>query len=426
MERGGVTTMTNVNKAVLLQKVRFLVSIPEFVGMDTKQYGSFKKGDIANLPDLNAKALINRHACVPHDSYKFFDNGMLKPKKFWGRTEAEIKRSLNPDDNSPGCVSCNDGLSNSTSQGDDSGIFQFNNTISYVMPGQGANYDECGHVKFGVSCKVDDYRKVVFHHCDRPECPVCNDGYAYRKAKDMADRLFEGNRLYYKHGYKMGYLKHFILSPPQQEAITKLSTLNGYRALRTECKDLLLNNGVRGGIIVFHMYRMLPEIAVRLQGVGYGVKSGKGSLWDGVVADGLELGSAYKYVYLSPHFHVHAYGNLTYSPTFKRDTNWVYVNRKGRSTFEGMVKSIKYTLQHASRVEEYGVLKCQVASYFGLYSYRSLSKDYIETKEITEKCPHCGESLFLHTCWESHKVDWDSDEGLYWKKVRIKYYKIKV
>jgi hypothetical protein len=39
-------------------KVRFLADVPEFVGMDLKTYGSFKKEDIDEIPESNAKLLI--------------------------------------------------------------------------------------------------------------------------------------------------------------------------------------------------------------------------------------------------------------------------------------------------------------------------------------------------------------------------------
>jgi len=38
----------------------FRDEVPEFVGSDMKNYGPFKKGDIAKLPDENMKLLINQ------------------------------------------------------------------------------------------------------------------------------------------------------------------------------------------------------------------------------------------------------------------------------------------------------------------------------------------------------------------------------
>jgi len=41
-------------------KVKFLENVPEFVGVDLKDYGPFFKGDVAEIPFENAKIFLER------------------------------------------------------------------------------------------------------------------------------------------------------------------------------------------------------------------------------------------------------------------------------------------------------------------------------------------------------------------------------
>lgn len=52
----------SLEKGVLAKKilVRFIREVPAFVGVDLKTYGPFKPEDIANIPLINAEALVRR------------------------------------------------------------------------------------------------------------------------------------------------------------------------------------------------------------------------------------------------------------------------------------------------------------------------------------------------------------------------------
>ena len=57
---------TNLKKMFIVEKgeeselIVFKDQVPEFVGSDMKNYGPFKKGDIAKLPDENMKLLLQQ------------------------------------------------------------------------------------------------------------------------------------------------------------------------------------------------------------------------------------------------------------------------------------------------------------------------------------------------------------------------------
>ncbi|MCK4496986.1 MAG: DNA replication complex GINS family protein [Candidatus Aenigmarchaeota archaeon] len=43
-----------------MQAVAFLEALPQFVGADMKNYGPFERGDMATIPEANAKLLVER------------------------------------------------------------------------------------------------------------------------------------------------------------------------------------------------------------------------------------------------------------------------------------------------------------------------------------------------------------------------------
>jgi DNA replication factor GINS len=45
-----------------LGSVAFLQDVPKFIGVNMRNYGPFKKGDVANIPEANAKLLVEKEA----------------------------------------------------------------------------------------------------------------------------------------------------------------------------------------------------------------------------------------------------------------------------------------------------------------------------------------------------------------------------
>ncbi len=56
----GLKKMLSGEKEELVSLIVFKEDTPDFVGIDEKTYGPFKKGDIARLPEENMKVLIER------------------------------------------------------------------------------------------------------------------------------------------------------------------------------------------------------------------------------------------------------------------------------------------------------------------------------------------------------------------------------
>jgi DNA replication factor GINS len=55
-----LTTTTGITAKDLTSLIVFKEDVPSFMGADLKQYGPFKKGDIAKVPDENMRVLIDR------------------------------------------------------------------------------------------------------------------------------------------------------------------------------------------------------------------------------------------------------------------------------------------------------------------------------------------------------------------------------
>jgi len=49
-------------KTEVLGSVAFMQDVPRFIGVNMRNYGPFSKGDVANIPEDNAKVLIEKQA----------------------------------------------------------------------------------------------------------------------------------------------------------------------------------------------------------------------------------------------------------------------------------------------------------------------------------------------------------------------------
>jgi DNA replication initiation complex subunit (GINS family) len=43
-----------------MQTVAFLETLPQFVGVNMKNYGPFERGDMATIPEANARLLVEK------------------------------------------------------------------------------------------------------------------------------------------------------------------------------------------------------------------------------------------------------------------------------------------------------------------------------------------------------------------------------
>lgn len=229
----------------------------------------------------------------------------------------------------------------------------------------------------GENYKDKVYMHKVFFSCDKPSCPVCYKyGWASREARKIEVRLAEASK-------RFGLAEHVVATVPP-----KFYGLN-LEALRIKIVKVLKARGVIGGVLIFHGFR-------------YNLRKS----W-----------------YWSPHFHVLGFILGGYPCRSCKKTCFKgcgeFEDRKYRC-FEkdgcivrvlGKRKTVGgtawYQLHHASIKK--GVKRFQVATWFGVVSYRKL-KVTVEYKKRV--CPICQHDLgmFIYHGVKRFVLDRDSPD----------------
>ncbi len=283
--------------------------------------------------------------------------------------------------------------------------------FTFILPRQGEAYSTCGTIKAIHKTLYDGCTDILYHHCDRPECPCpyCSTRLLIRDSEKAAERLTEMSRLYYiEQNIKLGWPYHWVFSQYPEIALAACDSPDSFRSGRSDAIGIFRSAGVRGGMAVPHYFRIRGEslssdddsdnpqefaldgIIALLKKAGYGIGNGsKGSLWDGIYADALGLGSAYAYVVPSPHWHVHGYGFLENSRTFFQKTKWIYYKSGGpRKSEKALAASIAYTLSHATRLEVLGIPTTRAVSWFGIMAPNKGGVTEIKGSLVLKTCDH--------------------------------------
>lgn len=194
--------------------------------------------------------------------------------------------------------------------------------------------DECGEPRFGES------------RCHNRGCPNCWFMWSRRRAEKIARRL--GAARYVAEEGLDKRAVHGVISPPEGEIRTLKDVSDGFRDAYQLAKD----KGVRGGVVVFH---------------GYRVKEKWRKIWAEETAEGDDGPKLWAWVrehdvdwremvYWSPHYHI-----LGLSREFEADDpdeqdGWVARRIRSLDSFklhdvagyEDMVGAAMYLLSHAT------------------------------------------------------------------------------
>jgi hypothetical protein len=212
--------------------------------------------------------------------------------------------------------------------------------------------------------------RVVKNHCDRAGCMTCSGEWARREATRCADRLHNGATAYYRHHHKLGFARHWAISPPQEWAkqLIKEKGMDGIFQIRRKATELAKRAGVFGGVVVAHPWRQDKQ----------------NKTW-----------------YLSPHIHIVGYGVMMHSDEFfKMSGGWIY-NYKG--VRKSIFKTISYLLSHAGISSDRHTL-----TYFGGFAYNKLKKNIKTIKKESAKCLTCGKNLIAYGLDEKGNIDYSN------------------
>lgn len=268
-------------------------------------------------------------------------------------------------------------------------LLQCNNLVQ--IPGQEESYETCGKIYKIHACTSCSYKIPVLYSCHRTTCSMCWRSWDHREAERVAERLNGYKEAYkVKRNKKLGSVKDFVFSPPQEWAVKLVSEPGGIQKLKQKLIEYMKANNLYGGNIIYHHERIKNEYKARLK--DYQESSGdKRKWWNLIIEDVLELGSYKDYVYVSPHYHVKVYGAKTSAKQVKRFYNksgWILKFKRHISTKEELEKVLFYELSHVA------VIKGKRAvTWFGSLSYNKLAKHFVGISYEGLLCPKCGAEL---------------------------------
>lgn len=217
---------------------------------------------------------------------------------------------------------------------------------SMTLPGKGEKGDGCGEWyprEFCDECGEPHFGMSV---CQKRSCPDCWRSWSRRRAEKITRRLAAARHDGEEWSEKRAI--HAMVSPPEGEIQSLRDVQEGFR----DAYELAKEKGVRGGVVIFHGFRVKPEWrkvwAKKTNGGENGPK-----LWAWVREHSKDWRSL---TYWSPHFHI-----LGLSADFEADDpdeqdGWVA--RRIRSlegfrlsdieSYEDMVGASMYLLSHAT------------------------------------------------------------------------------
>jgi len=210
--------------------------------------------------------------------------------------------------------------------------------------------DECGEPHFGASV------------CEQRTCPDCWGAWTRRRAEKITRRLGAAREA--PEGLEKRAV-HAVASPPEGEIQTLTDVYDGYR----DAYRLIEEMGVRGGVCIFHGFRVRDEakgLFEQAKERGKWETERDGKLWAFVrsrekrIERGIGEGKEWRgLTYWSPHYHV-----LGLCEDFDEDTpdeqsGWVarrirsldefhlHDDRDDEESYSDMVRAARYLLSHA-------------------------------------------------------------------------------
>ncbi len=214
-----------------------------------------------------------------------------------------------------------------------------------TIPGKGESGDRCGEYVPIEFCEVCGEPHFGEHRCGRRTCPDCWIDWRNKRAVNITKRLGAA-----RYAAESGLEKraiHAVLSPPDGEIETLEDVKQGYR----DAYRLAEEKGVRGGVAIFHGWRVVDSAKERWRRETNGGDNGP-KLWAWVREQPRMWRSLVEW---SPHYHV-----LGLSEDFEADDpdaqdGWVarrlrtldsfYLNQSGG--YEDMARTAAYLLSHA-------------------------------------------------------------------------------
>lgn len=213
-----------------------------------------------------------------------------------------------------------------------------------TIPGQGEPGDNCGVWMPFEFCDECGEPEMGMSRCEKRVCPDCYRLWEEERTIAGVQRLAKAR--YAEDDGIDRRAMHAVMSPPEGEIKTIQQWYDGYR----EAYTLAQKQGIRGGVVIGHGYRVEPETKreYRRLDLDYGI-------WRWIRED--KPKSWRSYTYWSPHYHVIGLCRDLAENKPEQQDGWNSVRIDSLSAFtsttdregvEDMVRRIRYLLDHGT------------------------------------------------------------------------------
>ncbi|MFA6728157.1 MAG: hypothetical protein WCS17_08090 [Prevotella sp.] len=217
------------------------------------------------------------------------------------------------------------------------------------------------------SCSLnkDHFSKAIGNHCWSMRCPVCMNSTVMKAGVKAEQKILAPGDLYErKTGTKLK-IGHWQISPPQKWLQHIMQNSSDFMRFYDDLIEILKQNGIRGGAIVFHPWR-LSDIYQTINHVQTG--NFKEGLPEFLLAENhIDLKWEYRnlehYWRFGPHFHFIGYGHFTDTEEFRssmakldkignwgedgQEETWVVKKIHPSEEIDSVRHTISYLLTHA-------------------------------------------------------------------------------
>lgn len=221
---------------------------------------------------------------------------------------------------------------------------------SMTLPGEGKSGKNCGDwspTRFCESCGTVHFGPS---RCGQRACPSCGTTWARERAEAITARLGAARQAAENGSQRRAV--HTVASPPTGEIRTLRDVYAGFR----EAYELARRQGVRGGVAVFHGFRVTSEAKrtfAEAVEAGEWTPDEDGGLWRWVKCESADWRSL---TYWSPHYHIIGLGAEIAENQPDEQGGWVFHRIRSLSPFylnqsdgyTDMATLAMYLLSHAT------------------------------------------------------------------------------
>ena len=215
---------------------------------------------------------------------------------------------------------------------------------SMTLPGEGEEGPNCGVWKPAEFCDNCAEVSMAPNHCGRRSCPNCDGVWTEERAVGITKRTSAA-----RHVEKAGIdrrVVHAVMSPPEGEIRTLQQVYDGYR----EAYRLAEQKGVRGGVAIFHGFRVKSEVQEQ-----YRAADPDMGVWRWLLDVRPE--SWRSLTYWSPHWHIVGLCREFEADEQDEQDGWVarrirsfapHTGLRDREAYDDLVGGVRYLMSHAT------------------------------------------------------------------------------